>query len=153
MNPIQRRRTILRIVREREIGTQQELVRALREEGFPVSQSSVSRDMAALGLVKSGGRYVAPAAGRPAANPHEERIRDFVLAAAPAGPHLVVIHTPPGEAQGVGLALDRLAPRGMVGTVAGDDTILAAVEDQEAQRELLRRLRALAAPRGEGGRT
>ncbi len=144
MNTRQRRRTILRLVREREIVTQEELARALRKEGFPVSQSSVSRDITALGLVKAGGRYVAPPEGRPTANPHEERIRANVLAVTPAGPNLVVIHTPPGEASAVALALDRLAPAGLVGTVAGDDTIFAAVESARAGRELVRRLKALA---------
>ena len=76
--------------------------------------------------------------------PHEERIRANVLAVTPAGPNLVVIHTPPGEASAVALALDRLAPAGLVGTVAGDDTIFAAVESARAGRELVRRLKALA---------
>ena len=139
-----RRRAILELIREREIATQRELAEALLERGFRVSQSSVSRDMAALGLVKSGGRYVPPPpAPRSTANPLEERIRANVLAVDRAGDHLVVLHTPPGEASAVALALDRLAPAGLVGTVAGDDTIFAAVESAAAGSALIRRLRRL----------
>ncbi len=140
-----RRRVILELVRGQEIGTQEELAEALAARGFRVSQSSVSRDIAALGLVKSGGRYVPPPPGRPPANPLEERIRANVLSVDRAGDHLVVLHTPPGEASAVALALDRLAPAGLVGTVAGDDTIFAAVENAAAGETLTRRLRHLMA--------
>jgi transcriptional regulator of arginine metabolism len=51
---------------------------------------------------------------------------------APAGDHILVLRTPPGEAQGVALALDNLAPEGVVGTIAGDDTIFVATKDQAA---------------------
>ncbi len=140
-----RRRAILELVREHEIATQEDLAEALKSRGFPVSQSSVSRDIAALGLVKRGGRYaIPPSSGKPA-NPLEERIRANVLSVDRAGDHLVVLHTPPGEASAVALALDRLAPSGLVGTVAGDDTIFAAVTNRSAQASLIRRLRGLMA--------
>jgi len=145
-----RRRVILELVREREIETQEELACLLADRGFAVSQSSVSRDMAALGLVKRGGRYAPPPpAPQAAANPLEERIRANVLAVDRAGDHLVVLHTPPGEASAVALALDRLAPPGLVGTVAGDDTIFAAVEGAPAGASLIRRLRRLMVGRSE----
>jgi len=140
-----RRRVILELVREEELRTQEELAEALAARGFRVSQSSVSRDIAALGLVKRGGRYAPPPPGPPPSNPLEERIRANVLTVASAGDHLVVIHTPPGEASAVALALDRLAPAGLVGTVAGDDTIFAAVESSSAASSLIRRLRRLMA--------
>jgi len=140
-----RRRVILELVRDEALHTQEELAAALAARGFRVSQSSVSRDIAALGLVKRGGRYAPPPPGAPAANPLEERIRANVLSVAPAGDHLVVLHTPPGEASAVALALDRLAPSGLVGTVAGDDTIFAAVEGPRAASSLIRRLKALMA--------
>ena len=68
------------------------------------------------------------------------------MTAEAAGEALVVVHTPPGEANRVGIALDRLAWPEIVGTIAGDDTIFLAVSNQAAQRQVLRRLREIAAP-------
>ncbi|HXE56740.1 MAG TPA: hypothetical protein VNK43_01960 [Gemmatimonadales bacterium] len=129
---------ILELISTREINTQEELAEALAAEGWEVTQSSVSRDIAALGLVKVGGAYrrpIAPAGRRD--NPDELRIREGVLSAEPAGDALVVLHTPPGEANRVGAALDRLAWPDIVGTVAGDDTIFVAARDRAAQRRVL----------------
>jgi transcriptional regulator of arginine metabolism len=74
-------------------------------------------------------------------NPDERRIADGVLSAEPAGDAIVVVHTPPGEANRVAVAMDRLAWPEVVGTVAGDDTIFLAVKDSMAQRRVLRELR------------
>ena len=96
-----------------------------------VTQSSVSRDIAALRLVKVDGVYRrAPARRSRARDPDELRIAEGVLTAEPAGDALVVVHTPPGEANRVGVALDRLAWPEIVGTIAGDDTIFLAVSNQ-----------------------
>jgi transcriptional regulator of arginine metabolism len=138
-----RRRVILEIIAERRVETQEQLVAALAGRGLAASQASMSRDIAALRLVKIDGRWAAPALVPPTADPNEERIAGRLLAVAPAGDHLLVLTTPPGEAQGVALALDRLAPAGVVGTVAGDDTIFVAVVDGEAGAALAGRLGAL----------
>ena len=68
-----------------------------------------------------------------------------MLTAEPAGDALVVVHTPPGEANRVGIALDRIAWPEIIGTIAGDDTIFLAVSNQAAQRLVVKRLRAIAA--------
>ena len=138
-----RRQAIVALVASRRVQTQEELVAALREQGVEASQASVSRDVAALGLVKAGGRWAAPPADSPATDPLEQRIASWLLSVAPAGDHLLVLKTPPGEAPGVGLALDRLDLNGVVGTVAGDDTIFVAVADAEAGRRVTRRLRTM----------
>jgi len=113
-----------------------------------VTQSSVSRDIAALRLAKVEGVYrrATPSASR-TRDPDELRIAEGVLTAEPAGDALVVVHTPPGEANRVGIALDRLAWPEIAGTIAGDDTIFLAVANAKAQHQVLRRLRALASPR------
>jgi transcriptional regulator of arginine metabolism len=67
-----------------------------------------------------------------------------VLTVEMAGDALVVVHTPPGEANRVGVALDRLSWPEIVGTIAGDDTIFLAVQGRKAQREVVRRLGAIA---------
>lgn len=136
---------ILELVSTRAIRTQEELAEALAAEGWQVTQSSVSRDIAALRLVKVDGIYrKAPPPPR-GADPNEARIAEGVLAVDEAGEALVVLHTPPGEANRVGVALDRLAWPELLGTIAGDDTIFVAVAGAPAQRRVVARLRALAA--------
>lgn len=138
----QRRRRILELITTRAIHTQEELVEALKTDGWEVTQSSVSRDIAALRLAKVDGQYSRPPRRVDRAmDPDRERVAESVLTVEPAGDALLVLHTPPGEANRAGVALDRLAWPEIVGTIAGDDTIFVAVEDQAAQKRLLDRLR------------
>ena len=134
---------ILELISTRAIHTQEDLAEALSVAGWEVTQSSVSRDIAALRLVKVDGAYRRPPRGNAAQDPDERRIADSVLTSEPAGDALVVLHTPPGEANRVAVALDRLAWPDVVGTIAGDDTIFLAVKDAVSQRRVLRELRRL----------
>lgn len=140
---------ILELISTRSIRTQEELAEALAAEGWQVTQSSVSRDITALKLVKADGAYQRTA--RITADPEhpdERRIVEGVLAADPAGDALLVLHTPAGEANRVAVAIDRLAWGDVIGTIAGDDTIFLAVKNGPAQQRVLRQLRKLAeAPR------
>ena len=138
---------ILELISTRPIRTQEDLADALAAEGWAVTQSSVSRDIASLRLAKVDGIYVRPAAAiQKVRDPDELRIAEGVLTVDLAGEAIVVLHTPPGEANRVGAALDRLSWSEIVGTIAGDDTIFLAVQDRKAQREIVRRLRDIAAP-------
>lgn len=134
---------ILELISTRAIHTQEDLAEALATEGWEVTQSSVSRDIAALKLAKVDGAYRRSPRGSGAQDPDERRIADSVLTSEPAGEALVVLHTPPGEANRVAVALDRLAWPDVVGTIAGDDTIFLAVKDVVAQRRVLREVRRL----------
>jgi transcriptional regulator of arginine metabolism len=136
---------ILELVATRPIRTQDELADALGQEGWEVTQSSVSRDISQLGLVKVDGIYARPVAARlvEVTDPNERRLAESLLTVDPAGDALLVLHTPPGEAQRVGNALDLLAWPEIVGTIAGDDTIFIAVTNAAAQGLISRRLRAL----------
>jgi transcriptional regulator of arginine metabolism len=133
------------MVATRPIRTQEELAEALSGEGWEVTQSSVSRDISQLGLVKSDGIYARPALTRlvDVVDPNERRIAESVLTIDAAGDALLVLHTPPGEAQRVGSALDLLAWPEIVGTIAGDDTIFLAMVNAAAQAVVARRLNAL----------
>lgn len=135
---------ILELISTREVRTQEELADALTAQGWDVTQSSVSRDIAALRLVKVGGAYRKPPPRAARIDPDERRVAEGVLTIETAGEALVVLHTPPGEANRVAVALDRLAWPDVVGTIAGDDTILLAVKDLRAQRRVLREIRRLA---------
>ena len=134
---------ILELISTRAIRTQEELAEALAAQGWDVTQSSVSRDITALRLVKVDGAYRRPPRRALPSNPDERRIAEGVLAGDAAGDALVVLHTPPGEANRVAVALDRLAWPDVVGTIAGDDTIFLAVKDGGAQRRVLREVRRL----------
>jgi transcriptional regulator of arginine metabolism len=138
-----RREALLGIIATRRVETQDELVTALEAGGLAASQASVSRDIAALGLVKVAGRWAAPAQPKLAGNPAEERVRSYLLGVAPAGANLLVLKTPPGEASGVALAFDHLGLPGVVGSVAGDDTIFVAVKGAAAGRAVKRQLEVL----------
>lgn len=144
----QRHLKILEIISTHAIHTQEELADALAREGWDVTQSSVSRDIAALHLVKSDGAYQRPAlSNRPRHDPDERRIAEGVLTIEPAGDALIVLHTPPGEANRVGAALDRLAWPDMLGNISGDDTIFVAVRNPAAQRRFVTAVRRLATSR------
>lgn len=135
---------ILELISTRPIHTQEELAEALASEGWKVTQSSVSRDITALKLVKVDGAYQRPARLTPEReHPDERRIVEGVLTAEPAGDALCVLHTPAGEANRVAVAIDRLAWGDVIGTIAGDDTIFLAVRNGLAQQRVLRLLRRL----------
>jgi transcriptional regulator of arginine metabolism len=134
---------ILELISTRAIRTQDELAEVLAAEGWEVTQSSVSRDIATLRLVKVDGAYRRPPRGAIPVDPDERRIAEGVLTVDAAGEALLVLHTPPGEANRVAVALDRLAWPDVVGTIAGDDTIFLAVKDGGAQRRVLREVRRL----------
>lgn len=134
---------ILEIISTRPIRTQEELATALMAEGWAVTQSSVSRDINSLGLVKAGGVYRRAPVRAAVANPDEARIREGVLTLDLAGDALIVLHTPPGEANRVGVAIDRLAWPEVIGTLAGDDTIFVAVKDRKGQKSVVGQIRGL----------
>ena len=134
---------ILELISTRAIRTQEELADALAAEGWEVTQSSVSRDIAALRLVKANGAYRRPLRSSTPLDPDERRIAEGVLSHEFAGDALIVLHTPPGEANRVAVAIDRLAWPEVIGTIAGDDTIFLAVKNQPAQLRVVRQLRRL----------
>jgi transcriptional regulator of arginine metabolism len=136
---------ILELISTRTMRTQEELADALAAQGWDVTQSSVSRDIAALRLVKVEGAYRRPPPRAGRIDPDERRIAEGVLTTDTAGDALIVLHTSPGEANHVAIALDRLAWPEVVGTIAGDDTIFLAVKNSSAQRRVLREVRRLAA--------
>jgi transcriptional regulator of arginine metabolism len=124
---------ILKVISEKNLGTQQDVVTALAEEGVEVAQATVSRDLAELGVLKVGHRYLAL--------PHEpgsagiEVLPSFVLGIAPVQ-NQVVIHTRDGTAGAVSSVLDRVKGLKIVGTIAGQDTVLAITPDNPAAEEV-----------------
>lgn len=134
-----RQEKIFQIIASKRIATQQELADELQRRGIASTQSSVSRDIVEMGLVKINGHYAAP---QPALN-REGPLVDIDT----AGDNLIVVRTETGQAQPVALAIDRAKIEEVVGTLAGDDTILVAVKNPEAQRAAMKKIvKLFAAP-------
>ncbi len=137
----ERRRAIARLLEERTINRQAELVDLLRAEGYPATQSSVSRDLRDMGAAKLRNGYSLP---KPAELGNEgslATVAEFVRDIRPAGPNLLVIMTAVGAAQRVAVTLDRLGWPEIVGTLSGDDAIFVATVGANQQRRLRGRLR------------
>lgn len=137
-----RRAMIRRIVASRSVSTQAELVGLLSHSGVAATQASVSRDIAALGLVKVGGRYAQPQAAAPLGS-LRKKIEGRIHRLALAGDNLIVLFTDPGEASIVALAIDAARWPTVVGTLAGDDTLFLACDGKAEQEKTLKALRAL----------
>jgi transcriptional regulator of arginine metabolism len=133
MEKERRLQKILSVIRAKPVGTQGELTRLLEGAGFAVTQSSVSRDIAELGVVKRRGRYVVPAAADGA------KARGLLSLQA-AGAALVVARCEPGLASAVAVEIDRASIPEIVGTIAGEDTIFVAVGDAKAQRAAMKKI-------------
>src|SRR5437867_6386227 len=133
-----RHQKILEIISAKPISTQQELAAQLSRRGFAATQSSVSRDIGKLGLTKLDGFYVAPQDALKAEGPITE--------IDTAGDNLIVVKTEVGLAQPAALTIDRASIDEIVGTVAGDDTILIAVKNAAAQRLAMKKIVKLFAP-------
>lgn len=131
-----RQTAILEAVTQEEVSTQNDLVKALKKRGIAATQVSISRDIAELGLIKVAGAYKAATAENGAADP-EMPLRTFVRRVVAAGPNLTVVRCDAGAAPRVGLVLDGLAMSGLVGTLAGDDTVFVASDSGTAQRKLI----------------
>ena len=121
-----RQQAILAIISEQQIATQQELAEQLSKQGFAATQSSVSRDITRLGLTKVDGFYIAPEDAVSAGGQ--------VTSIDTAGDNIIIVKTEVGQAQPAAVIIDRASLNEIVGTVAGDDTILIAVKNGAAQR-------------------
>jgi len=144
MTRTKKRRDLIReLVERNSIATQRDLVRSLKRHGFNVTQASISRDIAALGLIKLGGHYALPSASVVSKDPAKD-IAARVRRIRKAGDNLVVLYTDPGEASVVALAIDFARWPFVVGTVAGDDTVFVACDGKSAQQKFLAAMKAFA---------
>jgi transcriptional regulator of arginine metabolism len=142
-----RQQAILRLVRDRAISTQTELVDALRGEGHDVVQTTISRDIHELGLTKvraPSGRLVYAAPGSDDADRLRSigvAMRRYATGVERAGP-LVVVTTPSGYASALAQALDEGSHPAIAGTLAGDNTIFVAAREGTSSQELRAELAA-----------
>jgi transcriptional regulator of arginine metabolism len=142
-----RQQAVADVVRDRRLRTQRELVSALRDKGFRVTQATVSRDIAEMGLRKTrvdGALvYALPAAEAAAGLAGEPRLRqllgDLPIDVRESG-SMLVIRAVPGTAHAIAAALDRAHWDDVLGTIAGDDTLFVACADERACRRTRKRL-------------
>ena len=133
---------ILEITRRHQVQSQEELLAFLREEGIAVTQSTLSRDIRELGLVKVRGTY--QPSGEPPAAPSGDIIRralqQYVIRTGVSG-NIVMIKTSPGNAHSIGVVLDAAEWPEVLGTVAGDDTVFVLLRQSRCGRKVLERIR------------
>jgi transcriptional regulator of arginine metabolism len=140
---LERRGAIVRILKEGLVQKQADLVRLLKKEGHEATQSSISRDLRGLGVLKASGRYVLPPDEVTRANGDFDTLAQFVRELRSAGPSITVLRTTIGAAQSVAVAIDKAQWPEVAGTLSGDDTIFIATANLRAQQQLVARLRAL----------
>ena len=146
MTKFERQGAILRLIQERPLATQAEVAEALREAGHGAVQTTVSRDIAQLGLVKvraADGRLVYALPGAADLDRLSElaaAMRRWAVSVAATG-NLVVVRTPPGYASPLARAIDDAQLPDVCGTVAGDDTIFVAAREGVAGGKLADHLR------------
>jgi transcriptional regulator of arginine metabolism len=141
MNKSYRQGQILKLVRSRSLRTQQEVASALQAMGVHATQVTLSRDIRELGLLKTADGYAQPAEAAPAGPDLATVLREFLLDVRVAQ-NLLVLITPPAHANSVAEALDQAAWPEVVGTIAGDNTVLViapAAKKAVALREKLLR--------------
>jgi transcriptional regulator of arginine metabolism len=141
MNRRERHGAILELVRDRALSTQAEVASALRESGYDVVQTTVSRDIAELGLVKvrapSGRLVYAPPGGSDADRLRAlgSAMRRYAVTVEAAG-QLVIVTTPSGYANALAQAMDEASHPSVAGTIAGDNTIFVATHDGASAQAL-----------------
>lgn len=128
-----RQNLIKDLIRSSEIGTQEELSKLLDKNGVSVNQSSVSRDLVELGIVKVGGFYALP-------ETRSEANIFGLKSLESAGASIVVAKCELGLASAVCVKLDAAEIKEIVGTIAGEDTIFIAVKDVKAQKVAMRKI-------------
>jgi transcriptional regulator of arginine metabolism len=149
MQKAERQRLVVSLVTRKRLATQFELMDALAAAGCSVTQATVSRDIRELGLVKIqdalGRPRYAVAAQRTRATAPDETLRRILgefARGAVAARNIVVLHSELGTAPAVARALDRVGHPLVVGTLAGDDTVLVVARDEADARTLARELGA-----------
>jgi len=137
---------IVELIRDSAVRSQTELGELLATDGVQVTQATLSRDLEELGAVKVGGAYLIPEDGRRPLREVEQaparlvRLLRELLTGVDASANIAVLRTPPGAAQFLASALDRSGLPDVVGTIAGDDTILVVAREAAGGEQLARKL-------------
>ncbi|MGB9720154.1 MAG: arginine repressor [bacterium] len=142
-----RQQKIRELIETEEISTQEQLVAELLKQNISVTQATLSRDLHEIGVVKAIkglGDYVYKISDEFSSSQRElkNKFISFVREIRTTG-NLILIKTPPGEAQGVARVIDLAEMESILGTVAGDDTILVVVDNAENTKKVKKRFQDL----------
>ncbi len=149
-SPAKRKRqeAILELIRTQRVRSQDELRRVLLERGFDVTQATLSRDLKELRVAKvphvEGESYYAAATDGEEIGPALERLLPHLLFDVEGVGNLIVVKTLTGSAQAVAEAIDLEAWPELLGTVAGDDTILLILRQDDQRAEIVERIKGIA---------
>jgi transcriptional regulator of arginine metabolism len=150
MSKTRRQTVILDVIDRERVTSQDVLQQRLRARGIDATQATISRDLKELGLVKRAGdgaygRSGTDAPSLESALAHLQRVASRSLSQVARVQQLIVLRTPPGEAQHLALAIDKAAPPEVVGTIAGDDTVLVIAAGPRQATAFAARLEAMTA--------
>ena len=142
---VDRQKAILDVIAKQSVSTQAELKDLLKGRGIEADQATLSRDIRELGLIKASDdgahyRYAPVESVTPPVHMKASAILARLVRKIDCSGNLLVIKTDPGEASPIGLALDRMGWSEVVGTVAGDDTLLVVVKEGSPARKLAKRI-------------
>ena len=151
-NPVnmknKRHEKILEVIEKKNIETQEELAKILNEAGFVVTQATVSRDIKKLGLVKVKGKgshqkYAPKAASTLVEYDKYVRVLKDTITGMDDAENILVIKTVPGMAMAVAAALDSLRIPEIIGSIAGDDTIMCATKNNRYAKDVMDKIRLM----------
>ncbi len=142
-----RQQKIRQLIETKDISTQEQLVDELQKCNIPVTQATLSRDLREIGVIKvtkGMGEYVYKISDETASSERElkNKFLNFVKEIKDTG-NLILIKTPPGEAQAVARVIDLAEIEHILGTVAGDDTILVVVDEVENAKTVKKKFQDL----------
>lgn len=143
-----RHEKILEVIEKKNIETQEELAKILNEAGFVVTQATVSRDIKKLGLVKVKGKgshqkYAPKAASTLVEYDKYVRVLKDTITGMDDAENILVIKTVPGMAMAVAAALDSLRIPEIIGSIAGDDTIMCATKNNRYAKDVMDKIRLM----------
>lgn len=147
MTKKERLKLILEVIQEAEIGTQEELTDYLNKKGFNVSQATISRDIKELNLIKTEGKnvkskYVKFSAGENTSPKIIELFKHVTVSISNVN-NLIIIKTLTGNAGTAGMAIDGMSFPQVVGSIAGDDTLLVITKSESDAQIIVKSLRML----------
>ena len=143
-----RHEKIIELIQQHDIDTQEELAARLNSAGFKVTQATVSRDIRALKLTKVASkdgksRYAVLSGASVELGDKYTRVLHDALTSIDVGQNMIVIRTVPGMAMGVAAALDALNWKEILGSIAGDDTVMCVARDHEQAQSVVERLNGI----------
>lgn len=144
----QRQEAILEIITEIPVGTQEQLIELLAERGIPTTQATLSRDIQQLSLIKSRDENGTNRYMLPAETAAEKSLFAESVLSVDYSMNTIVLKCRAGMAQGTCAAIDSVNHQGVVGTIAGDDTIFILVRTESDAKKLSKKFRSELFPRG-----